>query len=105
MRKILILLVFLSLPVMAQSRWDRVKGDCDQKFQNYQEVELDSLVMCMKFWLAYRDVNKLNAQQRRFMASVFERVLVEGKDEDAYMAKLAMTRVGFPPTAESMKKD
>ena len=104
MRKLLLPLLVLASSVLAQTQWNRVKGDCEQKFQNYQQVKIDDVTLCMKFWEAYRDINKLNSQQRQFMASVFERVFVEGADNDSYLAKVAMTRLGFPPGPDSIRK-
>jgi cellulose biosynthesis protein BcsQ len=105
MRKVLIAWIFLAVaPLFAQSQWDRVKGDCEQKFQNYQQVKLSDLVVCMKFWETTRDVSSLKPEQRRFMASVFERVFIEASEHDSYLAKAAMVRLGVPPGPDSVKK-
>lgn len=104
MKKWVLLILLVALPVFAESGWDRMKGDCDQKFLNYQQVKLDALASCMKFWEAYKNINILTPPKRSFMATVFERVFIEGSDHDSYLAQVAMTRLGAPPSQDAFER-
>ncbi len=105
MKKWLVLLIIVtSAHAFAQAEWDRMKGDCEQKFLNYQQVKLDQLTMCMKFWEAYRDVSRVPVKKRKFMATVFERIFIEAPKHDSYLAKVAMTRLGFPPSQDDIER-
>lgn len=104
MKKLVFLIIFVASPLFAQSGWNRIKGNCEQKFLNYQQVKVSELALCMKFWEAYRDINRLSDKKRSFMASVFERVFVEGTQDDSYLAQVAMTRLGVPPGQDEFEK-
>ena len=104
MKKWVLFILLVTSPVFAQTGWDRVKGDCEQKFLNYQQVKLNELELCMKFWEAYRNINALKPEKRSFMASVFERVFVEADKHNSYLAQVAMTRLGSPPGQDEFGK-
>ena len=87
----------------SQPAWERAKGDCEQVFQNYQRAKLSKLVFCMKIWQATRGISLLTDQQKRFMASVFARIYIQGDEESSYFAKVNMARLGYPPTKEQIK--
>ncbi|NOZ02774.1 MAG: tetratricopeptide repeat protein [Deltaproteobacteria bacterium] len=95
---------FPASPADAQSPWDRQKGNCESVFASYQQAGLPELKYCMGLWEAYKDVGSLDDAGRAAMAPVFRRLYGEGDAETRFMAKNALSRLGFTPRAEDEKK-
>jgi len=86
--------------VLAQSQWDKEKGNCEALFAACDQAPLAELNTCMRMWEAYRDVSKLKDIEKQQAARAFNRVFKEGDDESQHIARNALSRLGFAPPAE-----
>lgn len=103
-QSVLILMLIMYKPVLAQDQWDYQKGNCDAIFLTYEKASLVEIKRCVALWESYKDVSKLKDGERQGVARAFKRLYDEGEPADRHLAKVALTRLGFPPTEEPVQK-
>lgn len=87
----------LSQPARAD-RWEREKGDCEDTFKAWRTESLDRLRDCTMRWEMYRDVTKVDDNQRTIAQEAMEKLYQEGGERDAMMALSALKRMGLRPS-------
>jgi len=85
---------------LAQSQWNREKGNCEALFAASDQAQLADLNNCMRRWEAYRDVSNLKDTEKQQAARAFNRVSKEGDEESRHIARNALGRLGFAPPPE-----
>jgi tetratricopeptide (TPR) repeat protein len=85
----------------AQQNWERQKGNCEEVFGSFQQAQINELKYCAALWEAYRDVSRLDDSRKQAVAGAFQRLLREGDPEGRFVARNALTRLGFPPAADT----
>lgn len=78
-------------------RWAQQKGDCEDAMRSWRTQSVDHLRDCMMNWEMYRDVTKVDEDQRNIAREAFEKVYQEGSERDAVMALSALKRLGLKP--------
>lgn len=100
MRTLWVLVVLCSAAtVHAQDRWDKNKGDCEQVLRGWRQASIDRLADCVMTWEMYRDVKKVDGDQKSIVHGAFDRLYQEGDKRQAHMALSALKRIGLRPKA------
>lgn len=88
------LLLMLSQSALANERWDRHKGNCDQVFGDPRGHDLEQLRTCTKRWEMYRDVADVDRSLRARMHTALDHLYGQGTKADQMIALSAMKRLG-----------
>lgn len=94
----LLLVVLAGAPAAAQERWERNKGDCEKVFRGWRTAALHRLRDCVMKWEMYRDVTRVDADDRAIAQEAFDKLYLEGTERDAVMALSALKRLGLRPS-------
>jgi tetratricopeptide (TPR) repeat protein len=78
-------------------KWQKEKGDCEETFEQWRTESLERLRDCTMRWEMYRDITKVDDNQRTIVQEAFEKLYSEGTERDAVMALSALKRLGLRP--------
>lgn len=87
--------LLLSAGVAHADRWDARKGDCERVFEDWRTSSLDRLRKCVMTWEMYRDITKVDSDQRAIVHEAFNKLYTEGSRRDAVMARSALKKLGL----------
>lgn len=89
----------VSVPGEARAdRWPDRKGNCEQVFQDWRINGVAALRKCTRTWEMYRDVTKVDSDQRAIVQEAFDKLYQQGQRGDAVLALSALKRLGLRPT-------
>lgn len=78
-------------------KWDKEKGECENTFEQWRTESLDRLRDCAMRWEMYRDITKVDDNQRTIVQEALEKLYQEGNERDAMMSLSALKRMGLRP--------
>ena len=81
-----------------QASWESHKGRCDDVFRAWRTQSLDQLRDCTMSWEMYRDVIRVDEDERQIVHEALDKLYQRGSNRDAVMALSAMKRLGVRPT-------
>jgi tetratricopeptide (TPR) repeat protein len=91
-------LVLASLGTARADKWDKEKGDCEGTFESWRTESLDRLRDCTMRWEMYRDITKVDDNQKTIVQEALEKLYQEGSERDAMMSLSALKRMGLRPS-------
>lgn len=95
----LVFLVLATLPGTALAdRWEREKGDCEQTFKEARTESLDRIRDCAMRWEMFKDITKVDDNERTVVQEALEKLYQEGTERDAMMSLSALKRLGLRPS-------
>jgi tetratricopeptide (TPR) repeat protein len=98
-------ILFSAGSLFAQKIWEQNKGNCEMVFKDFEQAKINELKTCVGIWEAYRDVSSLKEKDKQSVAKAMNRLYLEGDEESQFIAKNALTRLGFPPPERAEKKE
>ncbi len=91
-------LLLLTNVSLADSQWDRRKGDCEQVFRSWRTTAVERIRDCVMTFEMYRDVTAVDDDERAVVHEALDKLYQEGEKRDATMALSAMKRLGVRPS-------
>ena len=79
-------------------KWDKERGPCEDTFKGWRTESLERLRDCTMRWEMYRDITKVDDNQRTIVQEALEKLYQEGNERDAMMALSALKRMGLRPS-------
>lgn len=84
-------------PAVAQDRWNRYKGDCEEVFRGWRQSSVERLADCLMTWEMHRDAKAVDRDQKAIVQGAFDKVYQEGDDRQARLALNALKRLELRP--------